>query len=692
LYLTKIWIFAICVAAAGVFGVTLLVSRSAKSGIEHEERTRVGNLQQAAQLLLKLDARVKMDHAALLAGDSVLAGALEEVQKGSTDRALHQTVLERLRVFNQQLKLNFLCALDGRGKVLARVTLSGEGDATNFGDSMAGFPVIADALRGYRGEDAWAQDGQVFRVAASPVLSRTHDRYVGALVVGIVAGDDLVKRMREILDADVAFYLHGKLIASSVSSPALNEAPAEVNRRADEIAKLGRTTAFPLIGGSARYWAIGTPIMGEAAQQDAYFVLLLPRSEATSGLVGLLRTANNDDATGSGSPWALLVALFGLLVALGLLWIEAEGPLGRLREQAARLAAGDLVRFNEQRLKGRFAAIARSVNAAFERVSRHGSGAVDVPASLPGRLPTVDPAPFGGVAAGGIAGLHSPLPAALPMSPGMPATAAQGLTPGSKALPRPPIGRSAQPPELVPQPGSPAYMGRLIDLEEDPGALPEEPPTQNARNNNLHELMETLPQLDAMPLEDRRAPAPQAKRGAIPSASKPQPPGTVPLVTNPAALPVVSNHGLAGQGGRLAASQGPGLAPPSLPPVRARRPTPLGEPLVPESAPYPPELLPPPELSEKTLIKLPDEMLSETGVDDGEVDNDEGYFREVFDQFLALKRKCGEPTESLTLAKFVVKLRDNRDQLRKKLGVRSVRFQVYVKDGKAALKATPVRD
>ena len=37
-------------------------------------------------------------------------------------------------------------------------------------------------------------------------------------------------------------------------------------------------------------------------------------------------------------------------------------------------------------------------------------------------------------------------------------------------------------------------------------------------------------------------------------------------------------------------------------------------------------------------------------------------------------------------------LRKNKEQLVAKYNCRTVRFQVYVKDGKAALKATPVKD
>lgn len=68
------------------------------------------------------------------------------------------------------------------------------------------------------------------------------------------------------------------------------------------------------------------------------------------------------------------------------------------------------------------------------------------------------------------------------------------------------------------------------------------------------------------------------------------------------------------------------------------------------------------------------------------------YFKQVFDQFLAVKKSCSEPTSGLTYDKFSEKLIKNRDDLKAKTGCREVRFTVYVKDGKAALKATPVKD
>lgn len=81
----------------------------------------------------------------------------------------------------------------------------------------------------------------------------------------------------------------------------------------------------------------------------------------------------------------------------------------------------------------------------------------------------------------------------------------------------------------------------------------------------------------------------------------------------------------------------------------------------------------------------PDQLAYE-GQDPGEA-----HFREIYEQFVALRAQCGEPPTSLTYEGFALKLRKNREQLMQKYNCAAVRFQVYVKEGKAALKATPIR-
>jgi hypothetical protein len=70
---------------------------------------------------------------------------------------------------------------------------------------------------------------------------------------------------------------------------------------------------------------------------------------------------------------------------------------------------------------------------------------------------------------------------------------------------------------------------------------------------------------------------------------------------------------------------------------------------------------------------------------------EEAHFKETFEFFLQTKKQCGEPTAGLTYEKFAEKLRANTAELKTRYRCASVRFQVYVKNGKAALKATPVK-
>lgn len=71
---------------------------------------------------------------------------------------------------------------------------------------------------------------------------------------------------------------------------------------------------------------------------------------------------------------------------------------------------------------------------------------------------------------------------------------------------------------------------------------------------------------------------------------------------------------------------------------------------------------------------------------------DEAHWQDVYRDFVATRERCGEPADGLTYDKFKLKLQKNKEQLVAKYNCRTVKFQVYVKEGKAALKATPVKE
>lgn len=71
-------------------------------------------------------------------------------------------------------------------------------------------------------------------------------------------------------------------------------------------------------------------------------------------------------------------------------------------------------------------------------------------------------------------------------------------------------------------------------------------------------------------------------------------------------------------------------------------------------------------------------------------DPEEAHLREVYDEFLRIREQCGESAAGISYERFAAKLRQNRAQLMEKYRCASVRFTVYEKEGRAALKASPI--
>jgi hypothetical protein len=64
----------------------------------------------------------------------------------------------------------------------------------------------------------------------------------------------------------------------------------------------------------------------------------------------------------------------------------------------------------------------------------------------------------------------------------------------------------------------------------------------------------------------------------------------------------------------------------------------------------------------------------------------------VYAEFVARKQECGEDTEGFTYEKFEKTLRKNKQAILARHDAADVRFTVQVKAGKAALKASPIRN
>ena len=86
-----------------------------------------------------------------------------------------------------------------------------------------------------------------------------------------------------------------------------------------------------------------------------------------------------------------------------------------------------------------------------------------------------------------------------------------------------------------------------------------------------------------------------------------------------------------------------------------------------------PAPVPPPSMQDGPLKPLTDEERS----------------RLVFDDFVAMRKKCGED-ENVSFNKFKGRLDKSRQMVIEKHQCKDVSFRVYEKNGRAALKATPI--
>lgn len=76
----------------------------------------------------------------------------------------------------------------------------------------------------------------------------------------------------------------------------------------------------------------------------------------------------------------------------------------------------------------------------------------------------------------------------------------------------------------------------------------------------------------------------------------------------------------------------------------------------------------------------------------GTEDPEQVHFRQTFREFMQTRQECGEDISELTYERFETKLIKTKQAIMDKYNPSSVRFVVHVKQGKAALKAVPVRD
>ncbi len=610
--LSRFWILVLAIAAGLGIAVAVIATRLLDEQVHEQTVVELARDRLQLEMVLKLDARTRIDAIGPIAANGDVRSALREAnsrQAGAEIAEATRTRLgTRLGELNAQLAEmagDLVFAVDAHGIIVAQL---GGGQAPPAGAGLGAFPLVSRALAGYLRDDVWTWNGELYRMAARPVIE--NGQYAGAIVHGKRIDDVFCSRIVSRLSgASVGFFTRDRMVGS-----AMPEGVSGAPRRDDMGAALGTVIAGPFATGEVGEptvlatggLAIYAPVVGSAAFAQSGYVLARPVPTLASPLA-IIETASSEDWTAAlplmGGAMAILF-LFGML----LVYLERDRPLGRFRDAAQRVGKRDLDRFQVQDFGGQYRTAASAINDALDKLQEQAGQAKKKVADIDAILGDAPPPPSSSFF--GFSG-DANNPAQL------------ASIPSAQSVPNKPVAAPAAPPApAAPAPAPP----------RPPAAPPAAPP------------------MPAAP------PAP------------PRPPGP-PLGQSPLASTLIG----VGAGG--AAGSGPVQAP------RAPAPTPAPSPLDDEDE------------GQTMVSRVPDELIkqSATGAFSALGGGDEAHFKETYQQFIATKQQCGEPVTGLTYDKFKETLKKNQEKIQQAHGTAKVRFTVYVKDGKAALKATPIK-
>ena len=465
MFLSKIWFILVAVAAGVALSIALTAPRPMVQKLEELEGQRLDRAQYAAEQMLKVDAHKWIDRVAKLGRDAILSEALDSASHGSGEIGVqHKTVQSRIRSLLPDLTnagIATIAALDANGRVVARV---GD-DEKDYGENIGGAEVIADALRGYLSDDVWGAGGHLLRVAGAPVLSKSRDRIVGALLIGAETGPQFAERLKRNLDMDVALLLHGKVVASTIDPTLLSPLPELVSQHRAEIDDVQRTPAISLDVGAETYLAVAAAFPGQASQQQGYYVLI-GKKPARADLQSLLASTSARHLKWGSFPWIPLVGSILAVIAIGLFLqrLEVDGPIARMRAELGTLARGEAVKLNDHRYGGGFGGIARDVNAAVEH---HAMTSHSGPVVAPGASVVAADAPATGSAFAAVPppfGMSAQAASSLPPPAGFGPPPSPGFSPPPPAAFAPPA--FPPPPRAFPRPGAPPAPPSIFDGAE----------------------------------------------------------------------------------------------------------------------------------------------------------------------------------------------------------------------------------
>jgi hypothetical protein len=622
------------VLAAALAGALFLIYVSTAVSNRTSSTTAKQLLTSAASAVswyLQDDARRRASSLVTLAVDPEVSGGLKDASNIDNAKDIKADVKDKIRkkliTFRQSTDFDAIWAIDTHGRVIASDNYEKGTGSPDF--EMGGYAVVADAIHGWIRDDSWVLDGQIFRVFGHPVEVDVNGAPVGCILAAKIVDGKFAQDISDRTEAAVAFFAGGSRIATGAPGN-FDKALLEVQPADHERAK-----ADPNYEEKGK-----TEPMVLSRNPDVMVVVSRLRGDAwdlgAGYVVGYRQVAVTspfsyidvaDEGDKKAVPLWLLAAVLVGGAFIGIFLSVIEHTLPLSR---FRRAVADLAskRSATDVLKP------STFRGVFKKIAGDINDSLDKVAAKAG----VERGPAD------LESVLGPLPAqpqmsafAVPKSDARPsqegATPALGQKPPSGLqVPAPAASGKALPQPARKLPGAPKAR---VDEEE---AVP--PPA---------------------PAAPAVAPPPRRRGdGGMERAYAEEP----PPISGRDGLPDVAAFGAALRGD--APGSGRDDDEDDNQPTRV--------------APVPNDLVP------------PSQTVDEDDDDDGGPPVDEETeWRKVYADFISMKKKFGETTDKLTYEKFRGTLQRNKEALMSRHHCTRVKFKVYEKQGRAALKASPVK-
>ncbi|HEY3256659.1 MAG TPA: MXAN_5187 family protein [Polyangiaceae bacterium] len=272
-------------------------------------------------------------------------------------------------------------AVDQAGRVVAHLGYEQASGLSDF--ELGGYPVVADALRGYVRDDTLILD-RIYRVVARPVELDMGSLPAGAIIGARIVDDRFARELSSRTGAAIAFYANGERASSGAPE---GFAVGNLDQIVGDMSSLDQDPEYKDKGRS-KVRTIGgmlgvqySRLPGEAWQLGGGFaVARMP--VAVDGLFGFFKTADDKDKKQANLPIAILVAIAAAAIGIVFSVLEHTRPIAIFKNEAQRLAKGETDQLQPSRFRGVFRKIASDLNDGMDQVMAKGGGPRRGPADM----------------------------------------------------------------------------------------------------------------------------------------------------------------------------------------------------------------------------------------------------------------------------------------------------------------------